>query len=102
MRVDSNSIDPPNSPAGKKAPAGLFQMRGLRSPPAPIKNRRRRDTLAVFCLQRMAWLLSGAGRMPSHWSGWVSSRHCPEVERGISIFTVFEEPFFDFGKQHKK
>ena len=23
-RVDSNSIDPPNSPAGKKAPAGLF------------------------------------------------------------------------------
>lgn len=24
LRVDSNSIDPPNSPAGKKAPAGLF------------------------------------------------------------------------------
>ena len=23
-RVDLNSIDPPNSPAGKKAPAGLF------------------------------------------------------------------------------
>jgi len=23
-RVDSNSIGPPNSPAGKKAPAGLF------------------------------------------------------------------------------
>ena len=29
-RVDSNSIDQPNSPAGEKAPAGLFQMRGLR------------------------------------------------------------------------
>ena len=23
-RVDSNSIGPPNSPAGKKAPVGLF------------------------------------------------------------------------------
>ena len=23
-RVDLNSIDPPNSPAGKKAPVGLF------------------------------------------------------------------------------
>ena len=28
-------------------------MRGLRNPPAPIKNRQRRDTLAVFCLQEM-------------------------------------------------
>ena len=25
MRVDSNSIGLPNSPAGKKAPAGLFR-----------------------------------------------------------------------------
>jgi hypothetical protein len=36
----------------------------------------------------------GAGRMPSRWFGWVLSRHCPEVKRGISIFTVFEEPCF--------
>jgi hypothetical protein len=40
------------------------------------------------------WLLPGAGRMPSHWFSWVLSRHCPEVKREISIFTVFEEPCF--------
>ena len=32
--------------------------------------------------------------MPSHWFGGVLSRHCPEVKREISIFTVFEEPCF--------
>ena len=37
LRVNSNSIGPPNSPAGEKAPAGLFQMRGSRNPPAPTK-----------------------------------------------------------------
>lgn len=30
---------------------------------------------------RMAWLLSGAGRMPSRWLSGALSRHCPEVKK---------------------
>ena len=79
---------------GKKPLRGFFRCAARVIHPRPKKKRRRRDTLAVFCLQRMAWLLSGEGRMPSRWSGGVLSRHCPEVERESSIFTVFEELCF--------
>ena len=37
-RVDSNNIDPPKSPAGKKAPRGFFRCAARRNPPAPTKN----------------------------------------------------------------
>ena len=48
-RVDSNSIDPPNSPAGKKAPAGLFLDAWLaQSTHAHQKNATYQNTLRFF------------------------------------------------------
>ena len=34
--------------------------------------------------------------MPSHWFGWILSRHCPEVKREIFDFHFFDEPGFRF------
>ena len=41
---------------------------------------------------RMAWLLSGAGRMPSHWFGWILSRHCPEVKGDFDFHKIIYAP----------
>ena len=45
-RVDLNSIDPPNSPAGKKPLRGFFRCAACVVHPRPKKDRRRRDTQA--------------------------------------------------------
>ena len=64
-RVDSNSIDPPNSPAGKKAPAGLFRCAARvihpRPPRTPVSNGYR--SFCFICLEK------GDARVDSNSSG---------------------------------
>ena len=39
--------------------------------------------------------------MPSHWFGWILSRHCPEVKREISILQFLKSQVLDFPELHK-
>ena len=66
-RVDSNSIGPPNSPAGKKSPCGAFlDARLATSTRAHQKNQRRNYAGSCF-----------ARHLKSHSRGWIRTASAP-------------------------